>query len=166
MSLAINNCKRCNKIFRKTNRDICVDCLDVEQANFKRVYKLLNESGANGGISMKELGDLVGISCEEVDEIFRNYGFGTATDFLKVPCTNCGSLIMGSHRRGKFCMHCSNEVAKEAGVEIRNIDDLEDQREAERKLKENLARQFKEALPPGETRRQQESQQYGLKRFS
>ncbi|MBY0403881.1 MAG: hypothetical protein K2X66_08275 [Cyanobacteria bacterium] len=162
MSIDINNCKRCNKVFRKAIREICANCIDEEQVHFKKVYKLLNESGKDNGISMKEIADQVGISSEAVDEIFRHYGFGTATDYLKVPCPTCGTLIMGSHRRGKYCMHCSNEVAKEAGVEIKSRDDLEDAKVAENRLKENLAKQFKESALPG----RDDKVQYGLKRFS
>lgn len=163
MSLAIENCKRCNKIFRKNTRDICADCLDVEQAHFKTIYKLLNESGKNGGVSMQELSESAGISDKELDEILRNYGFGTAMDYLKVPCTTCGCLIMGSHRRGKFCLHCSNQVAQEAGVSIQSIDELEEQAAAERTLKDNLAKQFKESNAG--SRQDDGGPKYGLKRF-
>lgn len=162
MPLEIENCKRCSKIFKKMNRDICQNCMDVEQQHFKVVYKLLNNSGTNGGITMQELAEQIGISPVEVDEIFRHYGFGTATDYLKVPCTNCGTCIMGSHRRGQFCMHCSNEVAKAAGVEIHSMEALDEKSSAEQKLRENLARQFKESKP---TTPEPDARQYGLKRF-
>jgi predicted nucleic acid-binding Zn-ribbon protein len=164
MSLEIHNCKRCNKIFRKATRDICQNCLDVEQDHFKAVYKLLNKSSQTGGVTMQEISESIGIRSEEVDEILRNYGFGTAMDYLKVPCTTCGTVIMGSHRRGKFCLHCSNQVAEEAGVTIQSKDQLEEKDSAERHLKENLAKQFRESAAANAKRNEDSGPKYGLKR--
>jgi hypothetical protein len=112
---------------------------------------------------MHEISEAIGIRSEEVDEILRNYGFGTAMDYLKVPCTTCGEVIMGSHRRGKFCMHCSNQVAEEAGVTIQSKDQLEEKDSAERHLKENLARQFRESANASK-RNEDSGPKYGLKR--
>lgn len=119
----INNCRRCNRVFRKAVRDICQDCIDQEQSQFKNVYKVLNESEATGGITMAELAQRAGVAQDTIEQMIRGQGFGTAINFLKIPCMNCGAMLMASQRRGKYCEGCSVEFAREAGISLRSDKD-------------------------------------------
>ena len=109
--MALANCKKCSKIYEKRLSDLCPVCLEVDEENFRNLYRRLQKSASQGGIPITELANEVGVSVEEIEQIYLDGRFGTAGAMLKVPCINCSIMVGATQRKGRFCNACSEKTA-------------------------------------------------------
>ena len=129
--MALANCKKCSKIYEKRLSDLCPVCLEVDEENFRNLYRRLQKSASQGGIPITELANEVGVSVEEIEQIYLDGRFGTAGAMLKVPCINCSIMVGATQRKGRFCNACSEKTAQKAGVEIKSKQALEKEKQEE-----------------------------------
>ena len=107
----VDNCKRCDKVFRKLRREVCTECAELEDKHLKLLYNLLQESADSGGISIQALSEKTDIPKDEVfNYCFReDSSLGTARCFLKIACPKCESAVSMNQAKGYFCRNCGEE---------------------------------------------------------
>jgi hypothetical protein len=118
--MTVSNCNLCHKVFAKGFSELCPECFQTSHQKFTKLYRVLQDSAAFGGISIKELSKQVGYSESEIENFYKSGRLGTAATFLKVQCANCKKLTNYGQRRGHFCLVCSEKMARQAGVEIKS----------------------------------------------
>ncbi len=121
----IVNCKRCNKIFKKMVSEICPTCVEKENEQFQKMFRLLQSSQPHGGILIEDLSEQVGIPIEVIEEYYFEAKLGTAGLFLKFKCRACSEVLDENNRKGRYCIPCSNAVSNKAGVKVRSLQDIE-----------------------------------------
>lgn len=139
MAGAVINCRKCGKVFQKRATDLCPVCIQLEEEQFKILYRSLQKSASNGGIAIEELSVEVGISVEDIERFYRDGRLSTAASYLKLPCQACGVVMNEIDRRGRYCIKCSEIAATKAGVEVKSLQQLEKADEAERQRQQQLA---------------------------
>ena len=102
--MKITNCKRCGKLFQKTTRDICVDCVKEEGQILEtiRVYLRNNPSS-----SLAEVSHATDISMEVISDLIY-VGMLRLVDFpnMAVECQGCGTPT----QEGRYCSKCQEEL--------------------------------------------------------
>jgi predicted amidophosphoribosyltransferase len=136
---SIANCAKCQKVFQRLNSPFCQDCLQTTHETFTQLYRVLQQSGARGGISADELARETGISAAEIEAMYHSGRLGTAGIFLKLPCSICRNVVGEMERKGRFCNKCSEKLAKEAKVEVRTIQSIAKEEKEETKRQEMIA---------------------------
>lgn len=112
MSLA--NCSSCGRLFNRTLRDICPDCVKEEDRIFGLVKEYLNDHPL---ATLTEVAQGVGVPEEQVLRLMKS-GRVLATPGFSYPCESCGAPI----REGQFCARCAEELKlsmKEAAQELK-----------------------------------------------
>ncbi len=127
---SIINCKQCHKLFQKTISDNCPTCAETENYQYQQLFRLLQSSKVQGGIFIEDLAEKIGMSVEAIEEYYLEAKLGTAGLFLKFKCRSCSEVVDENHRRGRYCINCSNELSDQAGVKVRSLQDIK--REEER----------------------------------
>lgn len=104
--MEIRNCSECDKIFAYINVNICPACLQAEEEEFKVVKEYLYKHPQTG------IYDLAEATQVEEHKILRWLKAGRLEGkrfaSLAYPCESCGRNI----QEGRFCLSCSNELAK------------------------------------------------------
>ncbi len=121
--MKIANCKRCGKMFQKTTRDICMDCVKEEGQILEatRVYLRDNPSS-----SLAEVSDGTDISMKVIMDLIHA-GLLRLVDFpnMAVECQGCGTPT----QEGRYCSKCQEELgmklAGAAGVLKQSTKDKE-----------------------------------------
>ncbi|WP_303674596.1 hypothetical protein [Vampirovibrio chlorellavorus] len=136
---SVINCKRCNKIFQKvTANEHCPACIRLEEEEVTKLYRRLQKSSADGGITIDELSVELEISVETIERYYLEGKLTTGVMFLKTACQGCGAIIREIQRKGRFCVTCSEETANKAGVEVKYMQTIQKEEEAERRRQEQL----------------------------
>ncbi len=99
--------------------------MEIENSQFKQLFKALQDSKNNGGIIIADLSSLVNIPVEEIEDYYWGGKLGTAGAMLKFECRKCSVLISEFTRRGRYCVNCSDEVSEEAGVRVKSRQQIE-----------------------------------------
>ncbi len=121
----IANCKRCNKLFKKTISDSCPPCAETENQQYQQMFRMLQNSKSQGGILIDDLSAKVGMPIEIIEEYYFEAKLGTAGLFLKFKCRSCSEVIGEENRKGRYCLSCSNELSDKAGVQVRSRQSIE-----------------------------------------
>jgi hypothetical protein len=136
---AVINCKRCNKIFQKVaNYDNCPACIRLEEEQVTQLYRRLQKSSSQGGITIEELSAEMDISVEEIERYYLEGKLTTGGMFLKTTCQGCNATIREIQRKGRFCVTCSEDTANKAGVEVKYMQTIQKEEEAERRRQEQM----------------------------
>lgn len=147
MKSTVANCKKCKKVFQKVLHNLCSDCIKLEEEQFKILYRTLQKSASNGGITIDDLSAEVGISVEDIESFYREGRLSTAGIFLKFSCQQCNVMMDERNRKGRYCLKCSDELASKAGVEVKSKQALEKSEAQERANQERLSL-LKKNQPP------------------
>ncbi|KNY28631.1 MerR family transcriptional regulator [Pseudobacteroides cellulosolvens] len=104
----IRNCKRCGQIFNYVGKQICPDCLKVDEDDFKRVKEYLYKYP---GTSMSKVSEDLEISMQKITRYLREGRLEIVGDEanMVLSCEGCGKSI----RSGRFCDACSGGLAKD-----------------------------------------------------
>ncbi|QSO48137.1 TIGR03826 family flagellar region protein [Alicyclobacillus mengziensis] len=108
--MPIANCKRCQRIFNKTRRDICPDCIAEEDAAFVAVRAYLREHKDATMAQVTEDTEVeIGIIISLIQDgrlILRD------NPNLTYPCARCGAPTQA----GRYCADCAKELTHELSV--------------------------------------------------
>ncbi|WP_373533135.1 hypothetical protein [Vampirovibrio sp.] len=139
MAGVVLNCKRCNSIFQKVTTSVnCSACVRLEEEQVTQLYRRLQKSANDGGISLQELSAELDIPAEEIERYYLDGKLTTGVMFLKTPCQGCGETIREIQRKGRFCVTCSEDTANKAGVEVKYLQSIQKEEEAERRRQEQI----------------------------
>jgi hypothetical protein len=148
---AVINCKRCNKIFQKVGtQDNCTACVRLEEEHITTLYRRLQKSAADGGITIDELSAELDIPLDDIERYYLEGKLTTGVMFLKTTCQGCSAVIREIQRKGRFCVTCSEDTANKAGVEVKYMQTIQKEEEAERRRQEQMKLLKKNQPPRGE----------------
>lgn len=137
MESSIINCDRCKNICRQNSRKLCQNCMATVEEQFTQLYRVLQSSGAHGGITLSDLSVQVGASMEDIERYYAEGRFSTASAYLKLPCQHCKTILGPTER--VYCTECNKTVATKAGVEIKSLQALKKESEDEKRLEAQQA---------------------------
>lgn len=126
----LENCPLCDKLFVKSLRDVCQDCLKEEEEQFQKVYQFVRKR-ENRTATIKEVEEGTGVK-EKLITKFVKQGRISVHSFpnLGYPCESCGKII----REGRICGACKGNITTGLGR-------LEsEKRFAERKKREEMSK--------------------------
>lgn len=162
--MAVDNCKRCKKVFRKTHSPFCAECLQSEMQSFDKVYQYLSKRGGQDYIHLSEIVDHCGISLKEAEELFFSGKLGLAGSRIAFNCQICDAPInkfMSDKKR--LCPACATTVEVE-GKLYETVDDNKPKAQEQPRPKIAPPKESpKESAPAA---RESDSKQYGFKRLS
>src|SRR5690625_7951722 len=100
------NCARCNQVFVKSVRDICLDCYREEEEAFEKVYKFLSKR-ENREATLEEIVKATKVEEELIIKFIRTNRLQKSRfPKLAYPCERCGVHIS----KGKLCENCSRSI--------------------------------------------------------
>ena len=107
--MSLINCKSCGTVFRKTLRDICEKCIEIEKRNIEEITAFVKKC-PNSYISIDEISKKLGIAQEELSDLYKKGRINAVLDRITVKCHICGVYTKVSDMRGHFCIKCSQEM--------------------------------------------------------
>lgn len=122
--MTIANCKRCDRMYNRVRRDICLNCIADEDKAFQAVRTYLRE---HRNASMANVVENTGVELDLVVDMIRD-GRIILRDNpnLTYECERCGK----STQSGRYCTNCTQELAANlsgAAAELRKQRDMEQQ---------------------------------------
>ncbi|MFH0702301.1 MAG: hypothetical protein V2B14_02025 [bacterium] len=132
MATKLINCKKCGVLFWQTLRNICDECLKIENENINKINKFVRNCD-EPFLSVKLISESVKIALGEVEELYRAGRLTNIAGRIVTKCKICGADIKGTSRKGNFCTECSKqvinatenkniEITKETEVELRKFE--------------------------------------------
>ncbi|HHW98002.1 MAG TPA: hypothetical protein GX738_00045 [Firmicutes bacterium] len=120
MSLNVANCPRCGRIFAKTVRNLCPDCLAEEEELYQIVYRYLRD---NPKSTVQQVSENTGVPEERILAFLRQDRIMTSEwTYLTYPCERCGKQI----NSGRYCEGCTVEMQQSLDAAARSIKPTED----------------------------------------
>jgi DNA-directed RNA polymerase subunit RPC12/RpoP len=113
MTTVIANCLHCNRIFRKHENPLCPECHQAALAKFSHVYRFVQE---NPNSTLENIAEQCNVPLREVQTLFFQGKLGTATAQIIYHCLRCNRPLAANMRKGRFCMHCTEQFEAEAGL--------------------------------------------------
>lgn len=102
--MAIQNCKRCGSLYNKISKDICSNCLEQEEKDYKKVRLYLKRHKT---VDIKDVSHDTEVDIELIYQFLQegriSLGEGRSSGY---PCKNCGTLI----HSGSLCTDCSDDL--------------------------------------------------------
>lgn len=121
MSLNVANCPRCGRIYAKTVRNLCPDCLKEEEELYELVYRYLRD---NPKSTVQQVSDNTGVPEERILAFLRQDRIMSAEwSQLTYPCERCGTAQINS---GRFCENCTQEMQQSLETAARSIKPADD----------------------------------------
>ncbi|WP_163578990.1 TIGR03826 family flagellar region protein [Gracilibacillus saliphilus] len=124
------NCARCDKVFVKTNKSICPDCVREDEKQFQTVYDFLKKR-ENRQATIPEIVEATGVEEDVILQFVKDKRI-RSTQFpnLSYPCERCGEPIAS----GKVCENCRNELTSDLRYqnEIEQVEQKNEQQEKQR----------------------------------
>jgi flagellar operon protein (TIGR03826 family) len=104
--MSLVNCPLCGKLFVRTTRNMCPDCLAKEQSDFEKVKDCLYE---NPGANVEQISEITGVSAKRVIHFLKEGRLELSEDNknLLLKCEACGEPI----RTGRFCESCVKKLS-------------------------------------------------------
>ena len=116
----VRNCKRCNRIFTYTGKNICNYCIEEEQADFDKVREYLFNNRRSTASQVSEATD---VDLKVITRFLREGRLESDLvvndDDGELNCEKCNRQI----KSGRFCENCIDELQnglKKASLEISN----------------------------------------------
>jgi len=120
MNLNVANCPRCGRIFAKTVRNLCPQCLAEEEELYQKVYHYLRE---NPKSTVQQVSENTGVPEERILAFLRQDRLlASEWSFLTYPCERCGTPI----KSGRYCEKCTVEMQHSLDAAARSIKPRED----------------------------------------
>ncbi|WP_418791027.1 TIGR03826 family flagellar region protein [Phosphitispora sp. TUW77] len=102
----LRNCPECGKVFVKINKNLCLDCIEKEEAEFEEVRKYLKD---NPKAPVEEIVEITGVQEKKVLRWMRegrvDISFFDGSKGLT--CKSCGTVI----KTGNFCAKCAKDLS-------------------------------------------------------
>lgn len=121
MSLNVANCPRCGRIYAKTMKNLCPDCVKQEEELYELVYRYLRD---NPKSTVQQVSDNTGVPEERILTFLRQDRI-TSSEWsqLAYPCERCGTTQINS---GRFCESCTREMQQSLETAARSIRSTDD----------------------------------------
>lgn len=104
MSLNVANCPRCGRIYAKTMKNLCPDCLREEEELYEKVYRFLRD---NPKSTVQQVSKATDVPEERILNFLRQDRIMSSEwSQLTYPCETCGADISG----GRFCESCNQKI--------------------------------------------------------
>ena len=100
----LNNCRKCGRAYRGSNPELCPDCLEEDEKNFKLVRRFIKE---NPKVALEVVAEATGVDEEQLRSYLRDGRLQSAE--LSGPileCQRCGKPI----HQGMYCVICASEI--------------------------------------------------------
>lgn len=122
MSFGLKNCRRCGKAYNSPNPNLCPECADAEEEEFKGVRKFIKD---NPKVSLEVVAEATGIPEDRIRDYLREGRLESAD--LNGPvleCKRCGKPIY----QGEYCVLCQSELQQtfRSGLEDRSAKSSKD----------------------------------------
>ncbi len=107
MSLNIENCPRCKKIYAKNTFGMCGNCLKEIEQEYEKCTKYLRE---NRKCTLNELSEATEVSIKQISKFIREGRISIANaPNMEYACEVCGARI----REGSMCDSCRSRLSKD-----------------------------------------------------
>ena len=106
--MPLAQCPRCKKMFSKTNTLICAACDPAEQADYKRVREILEESP---GLNTQDVADKAEVPLAVVQRMLKDGALTFDKPTPGILCGQCGAPAMSATKR--LCHECFNKLNME-----------------------------------------------------
>ncbi|WNQ11596.1 flagellar protein [Paenibacillus aurantius] len=107
MSLNVDNCPRCGKMYQKNPRDLCPSCIKEMDLQYEKCIAHLR---ANRGIDLQELSEATEVPVRQIIKFIREGRISIInTPNIHYPCEVCGGPI----RDQAICDSCRQRLSKE-----------------------------------------------------
>lgn len=105
LALKLKNCKRCGKLFVFNGVDLCPDCLQEDEEDFRKVKDYLYHYPKS---TVFEISEATGVSTEKIWDFFKQGKLELAdkNSGISLTCERCGKPI----RSGRFCNECLKTI--------------------------------------------------------
>ncbi|MBM7623027.1 flagellar protein [Sporohalobacter salinus] len=103
--MGLKKCNRCGQVFASNHKDICPDCEDEIEENFKKVRDYIYD---NGQASIPQIHEETGVSIKEIKQFIREGRLVEYDIDVSVECKKCGKKI----KSGNYCSECTEELSK------------------------------------------------------
>ena len=101
------HCQRCRRVFVRTAKNICPQCLYEIEQEFLRCHDFLRD---HPGSTVMEIHEGTGVSVKQIEEFVKEGRFEFVSGGnLDYGCERCGRRI----RKGRFCDQCQQELMRE-----------------------------------------------------
>ncbi|MCS7459957.1 flagellar protein [Paenibacillus doosanensis] len=108
MSLNVDNCPRCGKIYVKNNFSLCVNCIKEIDQQYEKCLNYLRE---NRSCYLYELSEATGVSIKQITKFIREGRISIANHpNMSYNCEVCNTPI----RVHTICDSCRQKLSKEA----------------------------------------------------
>ncbi|MDF2958974.1 MAG: flagellar protein [Paenibacillus sp.] len=107
MSLNVDNCGRCGKVYVKNNFGMCINCIKTIDLEYEKCLKYLREHRA---CTINELSEATEVSAHQIRKFIREGRISIkGNPNMSYDCEVCGSPI----REHTMCEPCRSRLAKE-----------------------------------------------------
>lgn len=114
MSLMVDNCSRCGKVYQKNHYGICMDCRRREVGELESFFEFMKR---NRKATMEEVCQITGVDSSQIIRFIQE-GRIPMSDFVNLtyPCDTCGTPI----REHKLCISCRSRIKRDIEKMIEN----------------------------------------------
>ena len=116
MADKLRNCKGCGKLFMSHGGALCVDCLDKQTQDERRIIEYVRN---NPQSTIVEIVEALELNENIVRRLIEEGRLIQAGLDYKYPCSKCGAPIMS----GQYCDRCAKKLRAEIMEEQRRRED-------------------------------------------
>lgn len=107
MSLNVDNCPKCGRIYMKNSREFCPACLKEIDLQYEKCIKHLRD---HRGLTLQELSEATEVSTKQIIKFIREGRISMINaPNLSYPCEVCGAPI----RDQLICDSCRQRLARD-----------------------------------------------------
>ena len=100
------NCARCGRMFVRMNKNICPDCVKIEESKFESVREYVKE---NPNCTLQEVSSVCDVSSKRILQYVKDGRLELSTGMQgDLTCSKCGKPI----RIGRLCEKCIVDVSQ------------------------------------------------------
>lgn len=103
--MSVEICERCHRLFTKTSKNICHNCLKEEEEAYKKVRMYIKR---NKHLDMITVSKETGVSLDLIILFLQDGRIDMGGNEVTYPCKDCGAPIQS----GAYCMDCQSEYSK------------------------------------------------------
>lgn len=97
--MELRNCPECGKLFTFLSRNLCPECVALEDEYIRKIQQYLDDQG---GATVTEISDGTGIPEEKIISLLREGRLIIRGEAYLLECERCGEPI----RTGRYCASC------------------------------------------------------------
>lgn len=104
----LDNCPKCGKLFVRGIQDVCNDCYQIEEEEYRKVANYLRKK-ENRSATIFETSEATGVSIKQIRKFIRQRRISMeGLPNMGYPCEQCGTII----REGALCPSCQQGLSR------------------------------------------------------